>query len=116
MLYVEEDGKPLKNLSTSISLPQPDDNALARPSLLVISLNQDDCSRFDAAVQGLTPDGGSSGRIGGYSGGSSYSTESDAEVIQPTLLPDSWIDYTPVDLVAISLETLEHSARWESGI
>jgi hypothetical protein len=106
-LYVEEDGKPLRNLSTSVSLPQPDDNAFPRPSFLVISLNHVDCSRFDAAVQGLPSDNGSAGTMGGFSGGSSYSTESDFEVIPPTLLPDSWIDYTPVDLVAVSLQTLQ---------
>jgi hypothetical protein len=111
VLQVEENGSLLKGLSTRMRLPEPDDHALARPSLLVISPNQDDCRRFDAAVQGLSTGGGSTGAMGVFSASSSYSTESDYEVIPPTLLPDSWIDYTPVDLVAISLQTLETLGR-----
>jgi hypothetical protein len=80
------------------------------PAILVISPAAVDCGRFVDASNHLvasTP-AGRLGRIG------TVDASLLAEVVQSTLLPESWIDYSGLDFLAISreeLERLEHPAR-----
>jgi hypothetical protein len=86
-------------LSETVSLPDPHTSGQPRPALLVISPTTVDCDQFEAGVTGLIALGSGYG----YSSGAS----SDHEVVRPGMLPQSWIDYSGIDLVATSLATLE---------
>jgi hypothetical protein len=109
VLRVFENGRELEQLGQHVNLPDDDQNTIDRPSLLVVSPSPAtvDCSRFEAAVQAVF---GSvhvaSSRMAIYSGGS-IARANDFHVINPTLLPESWIDYTALDILAIPLATLE---------
>ncbi len=92
-------GRVLTGLSETVSLPDPHTNGQPRPALLVISPTTVDCDQFEAGVSGLIAMGSGYG----YSSGAS----SDHEVVRPGMLPQSWLDYSGLDLVAVSLATLE---------
>lgn len=98
---VLHEGRVLTGLSDTVSLPDPHTNGQPRPALLVISPTTVDCDQFEAGATGLIALGIGAGY--GYSSGAS----SDHEVVRPGMLPPSWIDYSGVDLVAVSLATLE---------
>jgi len=119
VLRVFENGRELEQLGQHVNLPDDDQNSIDRPSLLVISPPPAtiDCGRFEAAVQAVF---GSvqvaSSRMAFYSGGS-MARANDCQVISPTLLPESWIDYTALDILAIPLATLEKiSAEARSAV
>jgi hypothetical protein len=67
--------------------------------LVVISRDIVDCAAWEASIPRVatshSPYGGSSGR-----------TE-DHQIVSPEMLPEKWIDYTGVDVVAIPLPVLE---------
>lgn len=102
-LRVEHDGRPLKDMEVGLSLVDADYGQFDRPSLLAISADPLSVDEFEAAVDFRHSAVGSSGY--GYSRGSTRST--DHEVINPTMLPDRWIDYTGLDFVTIPLPTFE---------
>lgn len=104
-LQVYENGRALENMSTSINLPDAQVQGIDRPSLLVISPSNVDCDRFEDAVNAVTGIAAVPAS-GAYWGGSSGPTRtSDHQVLPPQLLPESWIDYTGLDIVAVSLDT-----------
>jgi hypothetical protein len=109
-LHVYEGTRELKAHSRSISVPAGMAMSPSPPAILVISPAAVDCGRFVDASNHLvasTP-AGRLGRIG------TVDASLLAEVVQSTLLPESWIDYSGLDFLAISreeLERLEHPAR-----
>jgi len=80
-------------IDTAIPLPSNSANSGLRPSLLVISENVANCDNFDTACN----------RQPSYSG----FHNSTSQTVEPLALPESWLDYSGLDLVAISLKTLE---------
>lgn len=96
-LRIYSDGEFLKQLSNeSISLASLDTDSQLHPSLLVISPEHVNCDEFEKAVNSF------GGTHSGY-----RSVTEDHEVVTPNMLPDSWIDYSGLDIVAIPQETLE---------
>ena len=112
-LHVYEGTRELKAHSRSISVPAGMAMSPSPPAILVISPAAVDCGRFVDASNHLvasTP-AGRLGRIG------TVDASLLAEVVQSTLLPESWIDYSGLDFLAISreeLERLEHPAQQPS--
>ena len=110
-LRVFEKGRELDELTQRISLPEFLTGLFDRPSLLVISPSGAavDCTKFEDAIQSLVV---SSVAAGGSVGPRYYVAAvgarlNDFQVIGPQALPESWIDYSALDIVAISLATLE---------
>ena len=106
-LRVIENGRELDELTQHVSLPEVLQGGFDRPSLLVISQSPAavDCAKFEAAVQSLVTSGPSG--MSGYRGYGSTARQNDFQVIGPQLLPESWIDYSALDIVAIQWMALE---------
>jgi hypothetical protein len=110
MLHVYEGTRELKEHGRSISVPTGAPMSPSPPAMLVIAPAAVDCGRFVDASNHLvasTPSG-RFGRMG------TVDSSLLAEVVQSTLLPESWIDYCGLDFLAISreeLERLEHPVR-----
>ncbi|HTI52212.1 MAG TPA: hypothetical protein VL475_14715 [Planctomycetaceae bacterium] len=111
-LRVYENGRLLEQFSQHVSLSDAEPGTTDRPALLVIhpSPSSVDCSPFETAVQslaaGAVPVTGGGMRWAGGMGGAAVRSN-DFQVIAPFLLPESWIDYTALDVVAIPLATFE---------
>ncbi|MSR57696.1 MAG: hypothetical protein EXS05_08490 [Planctomycetaceae bacterium] len=114
-LRIYEKGRPLADLTQHLGLPDAAPGSNDRPSLLVIhpSPTAIDCSKFEEAVQALS---GSADPIMARSGlrmrlvgasGSSGVRSNDYQVIAPVMLPESWIDYSALDIVAIPLAAFD---------
>jgi hypothetical protein len=116
-LRVFENGRELEALTQHVSLPDSQPGWADRPALLVISPNlaAADCAKFEQAVESLTLTGGASRATwgGSYGGGSPRSN--DFQVIPPQMLPEAWIDYTTLDIVAIPLANLEKATAEARG-
>ncbi len=111
-LSVSDARGPLKSLgSRQISLPEFERGSFDRPALLVISPNVVDCQRFEDAVNsmGAAVAGGGGRSYGRAVSGSSRTT--DHQVIPPLMLPDSWLDYSGLDIVAVPLYVLAGLSR-----
>lgn len=112
-LRVYENGRLLEPFTLNISMPDVGLGTPERPALLVIhpSPSSIDCSSFETAAQSLAAGRmPTSGRGAGTllsSLGHTVSRSEDALVLAPILLPESWIDYTTVDIVAVPLATFE---------
>lgn len=99
-LSIFEDGGVLPGLTQHLNFPDiAYDNG--RPALLLISPTNVNCDYFEDAVNSLAAMA-SSGRHT-YWGGS---LTSDHEIVSPDMLPDSWIDYSGIDIVAVTMQTL----------
>jgi len=107
---LDASGNRLDGLSTTISFPESHGDGPDRPALLVISPVNVDCDRFEDAVNSIgtsTAGGPPYSGSGRWSGGmylSHYHT-TDHQVIPPQMLPESWVDYSALDIVATSLGT-----------
>lgn len=105
-LLIEKNGQRISKLKTTVTF----ENAIGDihqndiPALLIIDENQLD----------LTPYGTGMSRVyhspsSAYAHSRSYSgtLATNYQVIPPEMLPDSWLAYSGLDLVALSLKTLE---------
>jgi len=116
-LRVFENGRELDSLSQHVALPDAQHGWADRPALLVISSTPAavDCTKFEQAVESLTTAGGSPrASWGGPYGGASAPRTNDFQVIPPQMLPETWIDYTTLDIVAIPLEAFEKKMSAEA--
>ena len=100
-LSVVHEGIELKKFSRPIFLADVNRDNGGSPSLLVIAASHVDCSRFEQAVTSPTYL-----HTGGRSYSRGYPGGADHQVVSPNLLPESWIDYSGLDVVAISLASL----------
>ncbi|MBX3439660.1 MAG: hypothetical protein KF861_19380, partial [Planctomycetaceae bacterium] len=103
-LNVYQNGRLIKQFTETLNLPDNRSYEYPRPALLIISPTNVDASSFETAVtsiHGATH--GSSSYSYGY--GYGYVSE-DHLVVGPEMLPDAWIDYSGLDMVALSLKTL----------
>jgi hypothetical protein len=107
-LRVYENGRDLEELSQHVALPDAQRGWADRPSLLVISPTPAavDCTKFEQAVEALTS-GGATPRHAWMGGGAVGTRSNDFQVIPPQMLPEAWIDYTALDIVAIPLAALD---------
>jgi hypothetical protein len=107
-LRVFENGRELDQLTQHVALPDAQQGWGDRPSLLVVSPNPAavDCARFEQAVESLVSAAGGGAR-GPWGYGSGGLRTNDFQVIPPQMLPESWIDYSALDVVAIPLAALE---------
>ncbi|MEX0716527.1 MAG: hypothetical protein WD066_08070 [Planctomycetaceae bacterium] len=114
---VIENGRPLQGMSGGISLPSPDAIENPRPALVIVSPTVKDCAPFEQAVTQIvaTAHGGGSGGGSygygphgrhGYGYGYGPSRTEDHQVVQPGQLPDSWLAYSGLDIVAVPLDVL----------
>jgi hypothetical protein len=97
------------DMDERISLPDAQTQGIDRPSLLVISPSSVDCDRFEDAVNsvsGIAAAAAAASSGGYYPYGSGTMRTSDHAVIPPQLLPESWIEYTGLDIVALPLDVL----------
>ncbi len=97
-LTVSEGGRPLSGLTAELDFQPPEADGAARPALLVISPQQVDCSAFENAIDTMTMD---------EDPRSYYAVlmSTDSQFVDPSLLPDQWISYSGLDVVAVSMET-----------
>ncbi|MGE3315750.1 MAG: hypothetical protein AB7O26_11610 [Planctomycetaceae bacterium] len=99
-LEVFDDSRLLKAHTRQVPLPDMRYNygygspVQQPPSLLAISSTPIDFARFESGMHARFAKS-----VPGYAGGS---VQTDCMVVPPSSLPDSWIDYSGVDLVAVS--------------
>jgi hypothetical protein len=107
-LRVYERGRLLEQFTQAISFPDMVPGSRDTPSLLVIhpSPGAIDCTKYEDALQSLAGGGNSNARFGGPFGIASVRSN-DYQVVVPTMLPESWLFYTTLDVVAVSLSTLD---------
>ncbi len=79
-------------------------DAESPPAMLVVSSRPVDCSDYIRAAAGTPDVARSRARFGRVGSGTESSAL--AEVVPPDSLPDSWIDYSGLDIVAISRDDL----------
>ena len=101
-LTVEVNGRQVEGLTSRVEFPNQS-SPWPESSLLVISEDKVDFDEFDKAVHAFFRS------QPGTAGTSSYSvsSESDRQWITPSMLPRTWLAYSGLDLVAVSLATLE---------
>ena len=106
-LTVSHDGRQLEKLQNTITLPDMDSQN-SRPALLAISKAPLAMQPLEGAITSLTSSGHRS-RSYGYG----YGKSEDNQTIEPFRLPETWLAYSSVDLVAISLEDFSGLAESE---
>ncbi|QDT47762.1 hypothetical protein Pan258_17980 [Symmachiella dynata] len=99
-LTVRRNGRVIKNLSDSISLAENGSDSVNCPALLVVSTKKVDCEPFSSAANSLSAAKGMTSPYGS-------SSSEDFQVIDPIMLPQSAVDYSGLDIMALSLETLK---------
>ncbi len=102
-VQIFSNGRELGSLTRNISLASVEQNTFERPALLVVSPTNVNCDYFEQAVDAL--------RIqlsGGAGAGWGYGSlrAADHVVLPPASLPNQWIDYSGLDIVAVALDTL----------
>ncbi len=95
-LTVYVDGNQVDGLKRSITLPDAGRYETPRPCLLAISSGNEVLDVFEAAYSASH-----------YTGSVYGPSTEDNQLIDTSLLPESWIDYTGLDLVAITLDDFE---------
>jgi hypothetical protein len=93
-------GQLLERFVHRLSLPEFSASSQKRPSLVIVSPVNVDATAFEAAAQVQWGVGS-----GGYSPYGSVRAE-DHMVLPPDAIPEKWIDYTAIDYLALSLDTL----------
>jgi hypothetical protein len=99
-LTVSHDGRELEKLQNTISLPGTDYQD-SRPALLGISRTPLAMQPLEDAITSLTISG-----LGGHRGGHGRGKVQDSQSIEPFRLPETWLAYSSVDLVSISMDAL----------
>lgn len=106
---VQENSRNLKNMSRSINVADISYNNDHGPSMLVINDSIVDGQFYNHAISHLVNSG-----YGGHSGRHGSSSGEYMETVDPAQLPETWLAYTPVDLVAVSLPTFANKLSAES--
>lgn len=100
-LTVSHDGRELEKLQNALALPDAD-HQNSRPAFLGISRNPLAFQPLEDAITSLTT-AGHGGRRAGYG----YGKTQDSQTVEPLRLPETWLAYSSVDLVAISMDEFE---------
>lgn len=104
---VEQSGSLLEKMNRPISLPEVNVSEVGRPGLLVVAPGVVDMQAFEDGATTFRHTGGgttgaSSGAVSHYGGARS----SNCLALPRSSLPSSWIDYSGLDIVSISLDEL----------
>ncbi len=105
VIKVLRNGRLLKVHQKGFSLAEVDYSTGDYPALLVISPKKIDFTEYESLLVSLSSS--SSGR----SYPSTISADEQCLVIEPTMLPENWLAYSGVDIVAVPLETLNKMSR-----
>ncbi|MFN0199775.1 MAG: hypothetical protein ACKVT0_23730 [Planctomycetaceae bacterium] len=99
----------IRALNQTLNFSTPTGVQQTSPALLAVSASPIDFTPWRQAMsRNLATSPASYGSYGGYYGGhSSYTSITDQEVVPAAALPDNWIDYTALDIVAIPLGDFE---------
>lgn len=97
---VYANGQLLERFVHRLNLPDFSSSSQKRPSLVIVSPVNVDATLFEAAAQVQWGSGS-----GGYSAYGSVRAE-DHMVLPPDAMPEKWIDYTAIDYLALSMDTL----------
>jgi hypothetical protein len=100
-LTVSHDGREFKRMQNKLVLPDADDQN-SRPSFLGISRNPLAFQSLEDAVTSLTTAG-----HGSHHAGYRHGKTQDSQTVEPLRLPETWLAYSSVDLVAISMDEFE---------
>jgi len=99
-LTVSHDGRELEKLQNTISLPDVDyENS--RPGILAISKTPLAMQPLEAAI--------------GHRHGPGHGKPQDNQTIEPFRLPETWLAYSSVGLVALSMEVFDELAETQRG-
>lgn len=103
---VEQSGSLLDKMNRPISLPEANVAEVGRPGLLVVAPGVVDMLAFEDGATTFRHTGG--GTTGATSGVTHYggSRSSNCLALPRSSLPSSWIDYSGLDIVSISLDEL----------
>ena len=100
-LTVSHDGREFKKMQNKLVLPDADDQN-SRPSFLGISRNPLAFQSLEDAVTSLTTAG-----HGSHHAGYGHGKTQDSQTVEPLRMPETWLAYSSVDLVAISMDAFE---------
>ena len=106
-LTVSHDGRELEKLQNTITLPDTDYQD-SRPALLAISKAPLAIQPLEDAITSVST-AGHVGRSHGYG----YGKSEDHQTIEPFRLPETWLAYSSVDLVTLSMKDFEGLAETE---
>jgi hypothetical protein len=105
---VEDSGGVLENMKHSVALPEVNLYEVGRPGMVVVAPGVVDLQPFE---DGATTFRGTGGGTAGYSSGGGFRPggvhSANCIALPPNSLPGSWIDYSGLDLISISLPDLE---------
>lgn len=103
---VEQSGSLLEKMNRPINLPEFNVTEIGRPGLLVVAPGVVDTQAFEDGATTFRHTGG--GTTGASTAGHHYggSRSSNCVALPRSSLPSSWIDYSGLDIVSISLEEL----------
>jgi hypothetical protein len=104
-LTVSHDGRELEKLENTITLPGTD-HLNSRPALLAIAKNPLAMQPLEDAITSLKTSGHASHGYG-------YGKGQDNQTVEPFRLPETWLAYSSVDLVALSMEVFDGLAETE---
>ena len=107
-LSISTEGSVIEGLECDLGFGSPNTTGSERPALIIISDVQLPADQFEYGSSLTASDTvtSSSRRFG-------TSRKSDHEVLAPGELPDSWIGYSGVDLVAVDIETFGQMTQQE---
>lgn len=95
---VRYNGRVLENMSKSVSVPEYSQELAFSPAMLVISSRNIDIKSYER--------GASLYQIKQLNH-AVYGSTANVQLIEPNLLPDNWLAYSGLDLVAISIKDLQ---------
>lgn len=103
---VEQSGSLMEKMNRPINLPEVNVAEVGRPGLLVVAPGVVDMQAFEDGATTFRHTAG--GTTGASSGGVHYggSRNSNCVALPGSSLPSSWIDYSGLDIVSISLDEL----------
>lgn len=108
---VEQSGSLLEKMNRPINLPEFNVTEIGRPGLLVVAPGVVDMQAFEDGATTFRHTAG--GTTGAASAGHHYggSRSSNCVALPRSSLPSSWIDYSGLDIVSISLEELTQLSK-----
>ncbi len=103
---VEQSGGLLEKMNRPINLPEVNVAEVGRPGLLVVASGVVDMQAFEDGATTFRQTAG--GTAGASTGGVHYggSRNSNCVALPRSSLPSSWVDYSGLDIVSISLDEL----------
>jgi hypothetical protein len=106
-LRVADEGGDLEGLRRTLSFPEVNYWEIGRPGLVVVSAGTVDLQPFEDGATTFRHTGGGASSTPAYAG----SRGANAVWLSKEALPSAWVDYSGLDLLAVSLETLTQLSK-----